>query len=374
MTELTYNVSPYNYSIHGRADDCFMLSHSIMDAIHQCPRWGMIRYVYKRAFNEGGRSMALEYGSFLHECMAAIRLWRVWHVQQLPKHAAFHAERLFADNNKILLTTDDFVRFLSESEPDYQGLTHFIFRFIACYDWEDNPSDKNRTQSNLEACVVKYLQQTFPMYNEQHVYIQDPNEPSTPIGIELPIDLIITSSLDPNNPIRFIGTMDGLSLLTKTDELLVEEHKTASRPDEHYRNAWRVQTQPSGYKSAVHALYNADISKVRVTVHKTKPNGKHDDLSEFIEFREPEAIGDWCKELFYTRDMIAPFIGDPCRTPRFTHSCNRYFTSCALIPFCSQNDETRQQMFAGMVQANLSPSEEALLARTEKLLQEQGHA
>jgi 3D (Asp-Asp-Asp) domain-containing protein len=45
-----------------------------------------------------------------------------------------------------------------------------------------------------------------------------------------------------------------------------------------------------------------------------------------------------------------------------THSCNRYFQACSLIPFCTADGvEERRRMLDEMVAVDLSPSELAAI-------------
>jgi hypothetical protein len=39
----------------------------------------------------------------------------------------------------------------------------------------------------------------------------------------------------------------------------------------------------------------------------------------------------------------------------FTHSCNRYFRPCSLIPFCASDREEQERIIAEMVTDEWSP-------------------
>ena len=66
-----------------------------LSAINTCPTWGIIRYSKHLTMPGGGRAMALEAGSAMHECFSVIRLIQLGHIQGqcLRAHMHYHGIR-----------------------------------------------------------------------------------------------------------------------------------------------------------------------------------------------------------------------------------------------------------------------------------------
>jgi hypothetical protein len=57
----------------------------------------------------------------------------------------------------------------------------------------------------------------------------------------------------------------------------------------------------------------------------------------------------WFDWFLYTVQQYEQYSDNPHNAPKFTHSCNRYFRPCSLIPFCSSDDEEQRLALAEMV-------------------------
>ena len=112
-------------------------SHSIVEAILTCPKWGCIRYRERKYFKANFRSMALEAGSTMHEVFAACRLWQLDRKQHLPEHANHHGERIFGPRWQACS--------YNRKPNDRDDLPSICFETLNSSEFFDDPSDTKRT-------------------------------------------------------------------------------------------------------------------------------------------------------------------------------------------------------------------------------------
>jgi hypothetical protein len=51
--------------------------------------------------------------------------------------------------------------------------------------------------------------------------------------------------------------------------------------------------------------------------------------------------------------------------PRYTHSCNRYFSICQFLPFCTMNRKDQKEALAEMRTEEWSPLDHIVEAKSE---------
>ena len=121
--------------------------------------------------------------------------------------------------------------------------------------------------------------------------------------------------------------------------------------------------QQTGYCVATAEILKTEkpILEFRVVGLKTKQTGHIDDYRFFEETREAMAYDVWADWFRHSVDMYEQYHDDWENSPRYTHSCNRFFRPCALILFCSDSIAGRKEQFDNMIEGSLSPSEEAVL-------------
>jgi hypothetical protein len=192
------------------------------------------------------------------------------------------------------------------------------------------------------------------------IWVSNPNDPTTPVGIEIPFDLVV------DDAIRYIGTID--AICEHTTGLRNEENKTASRLDEAWREAFRVKFQPNGYNVAATLVTGVPITRTKVIGIKIKQTRSVEDFTQFVEERDEEKINDWYKTLLYTHDLATAYSGRSLDAPMFTHSCNRYFRPCGLIDLCSGSHEDQKLIYASMETTPLTPSERSIILGEKAIL------
>jgi hypothetical protein len=112
---------------------------------------------------------------------------------------------------------------------------------------------------------------------------------------------------------------------------------------------------------AASVLFGFPIVRSRVTGVKIKPGGGEDVYPIEPLVRNVETFANWGIWLRHTVDMYERYVNDYEHAPRYTHSCNRFFRPCALIPFCGDSIEGRREQWDEMMPANQSPSERAVM-------------
>jgi len=76
--------------------------------------------------------------------------------------------------------------------------------------------------------------------------------------------------------------------------------------------------------------------------------------------RTREDIDHWANWVRRQVEIFEEYQIDWEHAERRTHSCNRYFRPCALIPFCADSARGRQEQWDQMIDVVPSPSERAV--------------
>lgn len=324
-------------------------SHSIMEAIVTCPKWGLIRYRDRKYFKSRYRATALEAGSAMHEVFAALRLWQLRRRQHLPDHFAYHANRIFGIDRATAC-------FWPKPDERDEAL-NFCFEILNSGDWYDDPTDKIRTLANMEETTIKYVHEQLQVMDRSRIWVEDIKDPTKRVGIEITFDIVV------DEIIRYIGTIDGV-VVRPDDHLRLEENKTANRIDEAYRESFRVKFQPTGYTVASRLLFDHPITENKILAIKVKQTRSVEDFVTFIEHRTPgRQFEDFHRTLLYTHQLAMLYGPDPLNAPMFTHSCNRYFRPCGFVDLCQASTEDQQMMYDAMETTPFSPSERAIHGR-----------
>lgn len=328
----------------------FAYSHSIVEAILTCPIWGIVRYVKRLYYPITNRQMALEAGGALHEVFAAVRLWQLYRIQGLEEHFLFNAVRLLGEDrfNSIWREIPDNGR---------DELINFCFQVLNSGEFYDDPSDPTRTLAHMEETIIRYVDDRMPAMARNPVWVADISDPTCPVGIEQVFDVIITFR---GKSVRYIGTIDGIVLIRDGSQFMVDENKTASRLDETWRRSFSVKSQPTGYIAVARMLTGLVGDSVRIIGCKVKQQRSSEDMLSFIETKSDAQIVDWAVSLFFAHEMVERYEAEPLTAPKFTHSCSRYFRSCAFIDMCAAEPNDQQDIYEGLVEAELTPSQKAV--------------
>jgi hypothetical protein len=322
-------------------------SHSIMEAILTCPKWGLIRYKDRKYFKAQYRALALEAGSAMHEVFSALRLWQLLRLQNKPEHFRYHAARLYGQDRFEAC-------FWEKPDPRDEAMT-FCFEILNSGEYYDDPSDKIRTMANMEDTTVRYVDEMMAVMDRNHIWVADDRDATAPVGIEIPFDMVV------DDAIRYIGTIDAICFHTGSNALRNEENKTANRLDEAWRESFRVKFQPNGYNVAASLITGQQIDRTKIIGIKIKQTRSVEDFTQFVEERDHEKIEDWYKTLWYTHKLTEEYSGRSLEAPMFTHSCNRYFRPCGLIDLCSGSREDQRLIYDSMETTPLTPSERSII-------------
>lgn len=324
-------------------------------AINTCPTWGIVRYSMHKtmsvpASQGGARQMALECGSAAHDFFAAVRVWQLRTYQRRTALADFHGERLFgATRYQQMLAS-----VVHTEDPRIQSL-QFCLTALETTGYYDDPRDKRRTYTNLEEACIAYLDRWD--WNRMPVWIRSEHDDTSDVGIELPFDVTLSFVLEDGtvHRYRFIGKADGLH--TRDGWLYLHENKTASRLDEAWQQSFLLSSQITGYCLALGVWAGQAIDKAEI-FGMSIPLPKNYDFGGIVREVVPRYTHHferWFDWFFHTVQLELAYKDDPIHAPKYTHSCNRYFRPCSLIPFCDATDEEQRLVLEEMYEDEWNP-------------------
>jgi hypothetical protein len=326
-------------------------------ALNTCPTWGILRYGMHKTMSapNATRQMALEMGTAAHDVFAAVRLWQVHKYQSRPDLADFHGPRLFGDTRyQAMLSSVD------NREDDRAQSLAFSLSALETSGFYDDPSDKRRTFTNLEEACIAYIDRW--QWNRMPVWIRNGNDPHSDIGIELPFDIVLSFLLADGQcrEFRFIGKADGLH--TRNDALVLHENKTASRLDDAWQQSFLLSSQITGYCIALSLWAGQSISTAEI-YGMSVPLPKNYDFGGIVRETVPRFghhFSRWFDWFLHTALLEESYRNDPIGAPKYTHSCNRYFRPCSMIPFCDADDEEQQRILGEMFEDEWNPLHDAV--------------
>ncbi len=321
-----------------------------LSAINTCPRWGLIRYDQHKKFPSSSRQMALEAGSACHEFFCALRLYQLGFVQGHIGHMNHHGNKLFGEARwgNMTISLGDYHEY-KVGDWHTQALNFCLEAFYST-GFADNELDKRRTVSNLEAALVGY----FDWWNldGMKVYVQDENDPTCLVGVENSFDITVELEIEPRlfidyidteyevsapvvKKFRLIGRIDGIHV-NKANEIVTQENKTASRLSNSWSDAFNTSGQVTGYCIAGTTLTEVDCFNARVLgLQIPRPASGLDNLMIKDVRRDKEQVEQYFDWLLHTVELYEKYKDDPTNAPMYTHSCNRYFSTCSLMNLCT---------------------------------------
>jgi hypothetical protein len=316
-----------------------------------------MRYQMHKRMPSTGRAMALECGSAMHEVFAFVRVASL--VQQ--SHAThdrdfvrdrywFHASRLFGVERADAILS-------AMNGADNDDIVGAAKRGAICVldtsGFYDDPRDKRRTLANMEEAAFAYIDRW--RWNDR-VWVRDPDDPRSDVGIEWPFDMVVEL---PDKTFRHTGRVDGIHW--RDDAIVLHENKTASRLNDAWEMSFATSSQITAYCVAAslytqHAVSGADVIGLAIPLPKSYEFGG---LVRTTAMRENHHYSRWLTWLNTTVDMYDKYSYNPYDAPMFTHSCNRYFRPCSLIPFCDSDREEQHRTVADMVTDEWSPLDDS---------------
>lgn len=308
-------------------------------AINTCPTWGLVRYVKGKTPTAEGRNLALEAGSVCHEVFAAARYASLFE-GNLGDFAKERCEGHFGAAR--------FSQMYACYRVD-EGLEarrqNFALEALHTSGYYDDPRDKRRTLQNIEDACRAYLQN----YNYD-VWTPLVDKDNGFIGIEVPFDLAIEHA---NGRFRFVGKIDAVVDNKSTGEIEVHENKTGARINDAWAMSFHMSHQVTGYIQAcnyiIPTLRHGDSIRSAVVHGLQLPLPRNVEIGGLVAervTRTDENFERWIRWLLDTQATIDKYKDDIYSAPQYTHSCNRYFQPCMLIPFCTISREEQEEMFS----------------------------
>lgn len=324
--------------------------YSKLTAIATCPTWGIVRYGLNKVNAEAARSMALEAGTACHEFFAAHRIHMLGWVQGLRQHADYHGVRLFGHERY-----NNAVSMMNDSKGADQNQRDFCLDLLYTAGFVDDPGDKRRTLGNLEMTCLVYLNSWRGM--DYPVWVADATQPTHPVGIEIPFAIHLQFMRDGAvvYEMAYTGKIDGVHLNNSLKPLLIE-NKTGSRLDEAWRMSFYTTHQVTGYSMATElTLGQPIIGGYAIGAQIPLPRVYEEGIVWNHFSRDPHHYERWLQWVFDVVSIYKTYRDDVLSAPMFTHSCNRYFRPCSLIPYCSADDDERKAILEQMVEQHWSP-------------------
>lgn len=345
------------------------IDYSTMSAVNTCPRWGLINSWHGKKLPTGvERVLPLEAGRAMHDVFAACRLFDL--LTSIPESDATkviavnkYASRLL-DNAQFPDRWFQALEYYHSNEDAETRCMQMCLNLLETSGYHDDPRDTRRTQANLESAAINYVQR-YPLGR----FI--PIMTDTLIGIEVPFDVTLHDN-DSTPVIRFIGRVDAVcrdTLRPNDPTPEVHENKTGSRIDTVWSSSFDTSNQVTGYCVAMTCMleHMLDDKAVRnvvmwgLQIPVPKSGMYAEGVMRYPTSRNAQSFFEWGQWVQHTLGIIMKYEEDPTNAPMYTHSCNRYFRSCSLIPLCVETPEQRKNIFDNeMLTQRWSPLTETL--------------
>lgn len=334
-----------------------------LTAVNTCPTWGVLRYALHKTdipLTASGRMMAVECGKACHDYYAALRLWTlgevVNHQIQFAPNIYAHGIKLFGAERMASMCA------IPQDSDRINNAQLFALDALHSTGYYDDPSDRKRTMSNMEAACLAYTHRYFQ--SDIPVFVQ-----GDMIGVEIPFVLEVMR-VRPGNPALaqlnpelgephvtkhyYCGRIDGVH--HHGNDIIVGENKTASRLSDSWRTSFAISAQVTGYTIAGTALLGREVNSAIVMGSQIPPprdvfNGT---AFELCTRTESDRLR-WCEWFFHSIATYERYVSHPTKAPRYSHSCNRYFSACQFIPFCSSTREEQLMLLEDMRHDEWSP-------------------
>ena len=308
----------------------------------------------QRQYPQHGRALALEAGEAMHQFFAGMRCWQLHYVDKLPDHATAAGIRIYGEER-----WREIWKKVKKASGHIEQVGTLAVEILGSSGFYDDPKDSTRTLSNMQTGAVVYARETLPYLESWPIWVADSKDPHKPIGIEQVFDVVL--EYDNGKRIRYIGTLDGiLRNVSKGNRITMAENKTASRLDKAWIESFKMRHQITGYMACGQALFEIEMWHARVYGCKLKPTYRGEDVHIEPVVRDAASISHWGNWVYNQVEIFETYKDDWESAERRTHSCNRYFRPCALIPFCADSPAGRAEQYTQMIPAVPSPSERAI--------------
>ena len=332
-----------------------------LTAINTCPTYGLLRYGLHRTeipLTISGRNLAIECGKACHDFFAAVRMWTLLQRPDMLERVEDiykHANKLFGRER-----WQSMMQMPQDSDPQTNCI-NFALDALHTSGYYDDPSDRKRTMGNMEASCIAYLQRY--MQSDMPILVEGDF-----IGVEIPFVLEVKRIqeacyiIDPDNGRAvpkidthyYCGRIDGVQLLG--DEVVVCENKTAAMLSQAWRTSFAISAQVTGYTIAGTALLGREVNQAIVMGAQIPlPRDVYNGVVFESQSRSLSDRVRWCEWFFESISTYERYIEAPTLAPRYSHSCNRYFSACQFIPYCSSQREEQDSILDAMRTDEWSP-------------------
>jgi len=330
-----------------------------LTAINTCPTYGVLRYAHHKTeipLTMSGRKLAIEAGKACHDFFAALRMWTLLQrADNFGDYSNMH-EKVHAHGFK-LFGRDRWQSMISQpqdADPQTNAL-NFALDALHTSGYYDDPSDRKRTMSNMEASMIAYLTRYFQ--SDMPVAVK-----GDLIGVEIPFVLEVTRTSvkegyffeQERQTHYYCGRIDGVHCYG--DGLAVAENKTAAQLSSTWRTAFAISNQVTGYTIAGTEIFQEEITNAfvmgsQIPVPRDVYNGT---VFEPLTRGMSDRIR-WCEWFFGSIETYERFVPQPTAAPRYSHSCNRFFSACEFIPFCASTRDEQDSILEDMRVDEWSP-------------------
>lgn len=317
-----------------------------LTAINTCPTFGILRYALHRTESSSTRSMAIDAGKACHDYFAAQRIWSLrnhYKDQEVTiTKIGLHATKLFGSIRYAEMLS------APQDAPDaFSNAINFSLPALHTSGFYDSPSDRRRTMANLEqACLSyssRYLMSEMPVILENEL-----------VGVELPFCILFRNRKSDTPIYIYTGRIDGLHNYNSIPH--IAENKTAYRLDDVWRMMFHTSNQVTGYMAAATLLLQREVTDGFVMgTQIPQPKSMTDGIAFEQVSRNASDFIRWTEWIEHSVHIYQTYINRPTESPRYTHSCNRYFHPCMFIPFCTMPREEQAAMIEAMAIEEWSP-------------------
>lgn len=334
--------------------DLLWADYTTLSAINTCPRWGLVRYIHGKTWENNNRAMALEAGSACHEVFAAVRFFDL--LMNGPKYMDFtdktleyiyaHAERTFGYER-----WNESIQYLDSGEDQLTKCIQMSMHLLNTCGFYDDPRDRRRTLTNIETACLAYIQRY-----EFARYIPVVSDDGF-VGIEVPISTVVCDAS--GKPLfNFRGKVDALCHdVQHNGHVGVHENKTGARIDAVWAGSHEVSHQVTGYMLGASVIMHQhkwlwktvfELNNTAIMWGLQLPLPAAFDFSGISRVpvtRDQFQLCEWYKWVEHTMSLVAGHLDTPTDAPGYTHSCSRYFTLCSFVPLCTADPVERKHVF-----------------------------
>lgn len=294
------------------------LDFSTANALHTCPKYGIIRYHHGKKLPGEGRALSLEAGHALHRafCMHRLHWWYTTrYMDRSIEYIDKEGYRIFGSKDKLMEGSwDDLRGKLADT------VENACLEALYTSGYYDDPNDKTRTLSNMEESLLHYIKRSdidqFPV-----------------VSVEEPISFGVQFSA--NERFIYFGRIDAVA--KDGNETIILENKTGSGVGtKDWETQWNTSHQVTGYMIGMSMRLGVPVTRGRVIGLQIKlpirnPYAGYKDCPVERNRFQHEAFFQWLKDAY---DMKQRWGSKPFQATMNTNACYRYFRPCQFMPVC----------------------------------------